>query len=310
MKKLNIKKIKRETTYLVITVICLTVTMISTSYSVFFDVKTNENEQVIETGELVVEFSSSSSSLTSTKLYPLSDEEGVTSSAQSVFYVQNNGSLDASFTFTVTENENNSLSTEYVRLAIFEYDPSDSSTSQISDVIKLSEVNKNSDGDYILYSLTLNNINSGSNGKTYSIKFWMDENSPESAIGETVDLSINVLAEVLNSVMIYDISGYLYTNSGSILSNATISLNSGSITAETNSSGYYALEDVRPGEYFVKITDSDSNEYFDTLIVTESTNSSVTESSDGFNLVGGSNVAISSLKITLGTSDISSMELS
>lgn len=305
MKKINFKKIKRETAYLVITVLCLTIVMLGTSYSIFFDVKTNANEHTITTGDLSVQFTSGDDTVESTLVYPLSDAEGLSGDAQSIFYVQNSGSIDGAFTFTITENAANELSLEYIKMAVFEYNSSSTvDNTQLSDIIILNDCITDENGDYVAFSST---ISSGSS-TTYVVKFWLDEDCPEEIMGEALDLSINVLSEVLDSVMLYNISGYLYNSDSSVLANATISLNNGSIIGVSNSSGYYSLLSVRSGTYSVNITSSDGTVYKDILTVEEDSTPSVSSGSDSYYLKGGLESSIT-LKMTVSGSSVYSMEI-
>lgn len=256
---------------MLVTVICLTVTMISTSYSIFFDVKTNQNEQTITSGSLTVQFTEGSSSITGVSIYPEEDDEGLTSTSQSVYYIQNSGTTKANVTFTVTESSNHdSIASDYIKLGIFEYDASSGESTLISDIITLSDCFVNSDGDLVLFSSILNSNASS----TYSIKFWLSEYSPESIVGSVIDLELNIESEVLEAVMLYDISGTLSNESG-VLNNATISLNNGSITSTTSSDGSYNLYDVRSGEYTVTITLEDGTIIKDSLIIGENLSESV-----------------------------------
>lgn len=309
MKIKGIKKIKKDTTIFTIFVICLTMTLVGSSYSIFFDVKTNENKQVIQTGELVVEFGSESTSLTSTYLYPLSDSDGVESSAQSVFYVQNNGSIDAAFTFTITKNEVHELSDNYLKFAIFEYDAVTKQSIIVSDIGSLSDVEINENGEYIIYTAYVEASSSGNNSKTYSIKFWLDESSANDIVGQKVDLSINVNSEVLNSVMHYNINGYVKDSTGTIYSDAVISLNNGSITEKTNSSGFFTLEDLRIGDYAFTITLSDQTTRKGTLTIKEGTSVSTSIDSGYFVINGSTEKTIEYINIIISDTNVERIEV-
>lgn len=301
LKKVNLKNLKRETTMMLITVVCLTTTMISVSYGIFFDVKTNQNEQVITTGDLSVQISGGESI---SYLYPFSDDVVDSISTQSVYYLQNTGSTNASFTFTVTIGSDNEVALDFIKLAVMEYDSSSRTYSLVSDIITLSNCSQNEDGDYVLFTESMNSSGSG----TYAVKVWLDENSDESIIGEAVELNVNVLSEVLESVMLYDFSGTLKNSSGN-LSDATISLNNGSIVGVTNSSGSYTLSAVRSGTYSVSITLSDGSVIYDTLIVDEASSVSSLKTNDIYTVYGALSNDLS-VNITVDESSITLVEAS
>lgn len=301
-KKLKLKKLKKETMYMMFTVVCLSLTMISTSYSIFFDVKTNKNEQTITTGELTVQFTNST--ISSGYVYPSADEDVNDLTSQSIFYLQNSGTIDGAYTFTVSENDNHELSLDYIKLALFEYNAATSESTMISDIIKLGDCITDENGNYIIYS---SNISSSSSA-TYSVKFWLNEYSPEFIIGETIDLELNIESEVLEAVMLYDFSGTL-SNSDGVLSNATISLNNGSITSTTSSSGAYTLNDVRSGTYNVTITLSDGSVIKDYLIVDEAASVSVSQTSDIYTIFGGLSTSVG-INFTVDSDSITSVEAS
>ncbi len=289
---------------MMVTVICLTITMISTSYSIFFDVKTNDNEQVIQTGNLSVQFTEGSTSIVQDYLYPLSDAEGVSSTAQSVFYVQNAGTTNAFFTFSVKENDTNTLDLKYVKVAVFEYNPADSTSTQISDVIKLSDCIVDLEGNLILYSTNINAAVS----KTYSVKVWIADYSPKTIIQDNLDLKLNIDSEVDESVMSYDISGILKNNDG-ILTNATISLNNKSYFTTTSSSGEFTLANVRPGTYYVKITLSDNKVIQDKLIIEESNSEAISKEDTVYKITGAANESLS-IDFTVNNTNILLVEAS
>ncbi|MFI3260997.1 MAG: carboxypeptidase-like regulatory domain-containing protein [bacterium] len=291
-----------------IIVICLTITVIGTSYSVFFDINANENEQVIQTGDLIVKFDNTSSTLTDAYVYPMSDIDGISSGAQSIYYIQNNGTIDASFLFTLTKNESHVLSEKYIKIAIFEYDATTRKSSLISDIIPLSDVLVTEDGDYILYNSTIGASSSGENAKTFSIKMWLDEDVPETIIGEDIDLTINVLSEVQEAVMNYNINGYLLDSDSDFISNATISLNNGSYKTTTNESGYYVLYDVRPGTYQLKIVNGNTM-YLKTLVVEESDKVTIDYKNNEYTLKGSYDKNINLLNIKVNKNEITSMEV-
>ena len=124
--------IKRQSTVIAVAVICLTLATIGASYALFFQVETNSNNQVVTAGTLGVSYGSGSSSITTTKLEPMSDDEALLSSTMTgTIYVENKGSLPAlyevsigddieSFNARDDKSDNDKLlSHEYLRIAAY-----------------------------------------------------------------------------------------------------------------------------------------------------------------------------------------------
>lgn len=67
--------IKKQSYVIAISVICLALLVSGTSYALFFQVNTNTNNQVIETGTLSVTYGANSEAISETNLVPMSDED-------------------------------------------------------------------------------------------------------------------------------------------------------------------------------------------------------------------------------------------
>lgn len=351
---LKIKSVKKETRNLFACVLVLTVVTLTITYGAFFDVKMNEDEQSIKSGELIVKFDGDSSNISGV-LMPMSDEEGLQSEVQSLIYVQNGGSLEASFGFVLSEGVDNNFDLQYLRIAIFQLNGNGVDPTQISDVINpydciLAKAGSSKTVDeYTLYHSTLGASGSGNSVKSYTVKFWLDENTPDDLKLSDLDLNLEVKSSVLGSTMISTFSGYVYEDSGndylnfedySLSGNHTISLNNGSYKTEIKS-GYFRFENIPSGEYTLDIIKSDGTVYNETIIINEASNEELsvnlykndykvssderiqvtaynTKSTPYIVSIGGSKiyeinptetVGSDSLKIYLGTKRIENMEV-
>ena len=197
--------IKRQSTVIAVAVICLTLATIGASYALFFQVESNSNNQVVTAGTLGVSYGSGSSSITTTKLEPMSDDEALLSSTMTgTIYVENKGSLPAiyevsigddieSFNARADKSENDKLlSHEYLRIAAYlngemVVEPTELSTLTAS---------VNTTDFYKLFDGTLDVTGTGNSTMTIVIKVWVDEEAPESIINDYVYLKMNITSEV------------------------------------------------------------------------------------------------------------------
>lgn len=197
--------IKRQSTVIVLAVICLTVVTISASYALFFQVETNSNNQIVTAGTLDVEYGSGSSSIGATELIPMSDDEALSSYTMTgTIYVENNGTLPAIYevdlgndaeSFNARSNKADGdklLSHDYLRIAAY------LNGTMVVEPTTLSSLSSslNTEGFYKLFDGTLNTTGTGESTMTIVIKVWLDESAPESVIGDYVYLKMNITSEV------------------------------------------------------------------------------------------------------------------
>ena len=67
-------------------------------------------------------------------------------------------------------------------------------------------------------------------------------------------LNAEIVAEVENAKMKYNISGTVTDSNGTALNGAVVSIQNGSLTSTTNASGAYTLNGIYPGTYNLDIT--------------------------------------------------------
>ena len=276
MKKINWEKvnkfIKNRNFIIALCVFGLTVASIGFSYASFFSVKTNSTNQSITTGTLQVSYGSNSSSIQRTGMGSMSDEMGLAQSEASVIYVQNTGTLNSTYVMNIgydmanfkartsykTTDELTPL--DYVMVAVYEYNGAGSTDTLVAGPISVAELPiyklDSSDARNNRYSILFNTVGSTSSStstKTYKIKTWLSDKAIPAASYTYFYINTEIVAEVVNAKMSYNLSGTI-TDGTNNLSGATISLQNGSLTSTTSSSGTFSLSGIYPGVYNVDIT--------------------------------------------------------
>ncbi len=279
----SLKKFKKETSIIIISVICLTTMTLGFSYAVFFDIDSSSTNQNIQTGSLIVEFDSSSSAIVNNNMLPTPDEVGVASGNASTIYLQNNGSLDSNFELTIGYDKTSFFEAadytssdkliplEFLKLAIFEYNPSSGESTMLGDIVNLADLSPSSGADksYILYESSIGRSSSGSNAKTYTIKVWLDEYAPSYLSTYKLYLKLGINAGVTEALTDYTINGTLKNTSDAAIANANISIQNGYINTTSDANGNFTITDISEGKYSLKVTDSSGNESYGTFTVLE-----------------------------------------
>lgn len=320
MKKIDMEKIKKvvksKNFIIVACVIVLTIITISVSYAAFFTVKTNTANQSVTTGTLAVTYTEQSTAINRNNMSSMSDEMGLALTEASVIYIQNTGSLDSTFTITLGYDMENFLSSvgsnteaeltplDYVKVAIYEYNGTNDETLIVGPItiseLPIYELN-NSDSRYNRYSILFDSVGGTSSGdatKTYKVKMWLSDKAIPAASYSYFYLNAEVVAEVLNAKMSYNISGTLTDSAGSPLNEAVISLQNNSIVSTTDSSGAFNLNGIYPGVYNLNITYNGVT-YKGNLTVTEGESNSL--NSRGSTFSGDANTDIYNIAYNYGT---------
>lgn len=320
MKKIDMEKIKKvvksKNFIIVACVIVLTIITISVSYAAFFTVKTNTANQSVTTGTLAVTYTEQSTAINRNNMSSMSDEMGLALTEASVIYIQNTGSLDSTFTITLGYDMENFLSSvgsnneaeltplDYVKVAIYEYNGTNDETLIVGPItiseLPIYELN-NSDSRYNRYSILFDSVGGTSSGdatKTYKVKMWLSDKAIPAASYSYFYLNAEVVAEVLNAKMSYNISGTLTDSAGSPLNEAVISLQNNSVVSTTDSSGAFNLNGIYPGVYNLNITYNGVT-YKGNLTVTEGESNSL--NSRGSTFSGDANTDIYNIAYNYGT---------
>ena len=308
-KKIDFEKmtkfIKSKNFLIAACVFVLTISIIGVSYASFFTVKTNTNNQTVTTGTLAVSYGGQSSAIQKNNMIPLPDEEGLSQGETdtSVIYIQNTGTLDSTFTLNVGYDMENfeTISSnldpdetailtplDYVKIAVYEYNGINDETLIVGPItiadLPLYSVN-NSDSRYNRYAILFDSVGgttSGNATKTYKVKMWLSDKAIPAASYSYFYINSEIVAEVENAKMNYNLSGTLSDTSGSALGGATISLQNNSLVTTTGDDGSFTLNGIYPGVYNLDITYNGIT-YSGNLTVVEGTSNSLVSNGTTFN---------------------------
>lgn len=197
--------IKKQSYIIAVSAILLAIVISGTSYALFFQVNTNSNNQVIETGNLAVTYGENSKAITETQLVPLTDTEALASTTLvSTIYVENKGSLPADYHVTIgndiSEFQNRAgytssdklLNHDYIRVAVYKNGEMVLNPTTLSDL----QVSADNNQMYNLHNGSLNVLSTGESTVTYAIKVWISSEAPVDIIGDFVYLKVDVTSTV------------------------------------------------------------------------------------------------------------------
>lgn len=198
------KEAKRDTQLVIISVLILTLTTLSVSYSAFFSVQSQSTVQKITTGELEV-IIDGSSAMSSDELFPTYTSElptSATSTAEGSFAtlnLENTGTLDADFSVTLSydtlpagKTTDDLIAFDYLNIGIF-------------DVANNSWVNFGTDSNVYytpitslkasttnVYPILRDVVTTTTPQRQFKIYIWLSENTPTTEIGKLVYLKLDV----------------------------------------------------------------------------------------------------------------------
>ena len=319
-KKINFEKltkfIKSRNFFIAACVFVLTISVIGFSYASFFTVKTNTNNQTVTTGTLAVSYGGQSSAIQKNSMTSISDEAGLAQGEASVIYIQNTGTLDSTFTLNVGYDMENFLGRsgysdtdmltplDYIKIAVYEYNGINDETLIVGPItiadLPIYSVNS-SDSRYNRYAILFDSVGSTTSGnatKTYRVKMWLSDKAIPAASYSYFYVDTQIVAEVENAKMNYNLTGTLRDTNGSALNGATISLQNNSLVTTTDSTGAFTLNGIYPGVYNLDITYNNVT-YSGNLTVEEGTSNSLT--SLGFSFNGSASTSIYSVADTYKT---------
>lgn len=296
-KKLN-EIIKNKNFIIAICVFGLTAITIGVSYASFFSVKTNNEKQSITTGTLAVSYGNSSSSIMRNNMIPMSDEMGVAQGDASIIYIQNTGTLNSTFSLNIgydMENftkrsgySTNDLLTpiDFVRFAVYECGGTACSEEHlVAGPLSISDLpieRTNSDYRYNRYKVlfdTVGGTTSQKATKTYKIKMWLSDKATPKASYSYFYINTEIVAEVENAKMAYNINGTLTGHDES--KTTSIVFQNGSLKANVTN-GTFSLNDIYPGVYNLDIINGDKV-YSGNLTVVEGSSESINNLGNSFN---------------------------
>lgn len=227
---MNYKNIfKRETKVIAYVVICLTIVVIGISYAMFLQVNKNTDNQVVETGSLVITYKNGNGETVgsgdivtnATCLEPMTDEEAsILTNCTYKLNILNKGSLPASYKLIVYNNIDELpgggtfVDHSLIRMGVKKGNEtlSELGTYTLSEVGHTPETASETAQNNIKYVLDEGVLEAGSD-ITYSVQAWLnEENSTKAVTGQYVYLKLDVYSVVSENAPITS-----DTNSGSTI---------------------------------------------------------------------------------------------
>lgn len=214
----QVKKIKRDTQIVVLSVLVLTIITLNVSYSAFFSVKTQSSIKELKTGDLNVTIDATNNTNgedlypTDESLLPTAEESEQNFDSNDWKYttltLTNDGSLDAEFSVTISndtnlpqgKSEKDLISLSYLKIGIYDvtndkwvaFDAEKSVFTTAINGLTPTDENENS---YPILRDVVEASKDGvenSNVRTYRIYVWLDDETPISEIGKLVYLKLDI----------------------------------------------------------------------------------------------------------------------
>lgn len=237
------KKILKSQAFVsVIIVFVLSLGIIGTSYSLYMDVDTDTDYQIVKSGDLSIDFTEGSSKITLTSTTPMDDTTAINQTNNVYqFTVYNNGTYAVDYSVSLIPNSSNTVKPEYInyRLCVGKTNES----SNCGEVQTLS--NK---VDYVLYN---DNLSNNGDSTIYYLKIWVNDNYPTTETS-TKAINLNVGVEAKN------VKGELTntnTLGGRILNDSRITINKDVpdfSKVETTEKGIYLTNDNDGTSYYFR----------------------------------------------------------
>lgn len=197
--------IKKQSYVIAISAILLAIAVAGTSYALFFQVDSNSNNQVVETGSLAVTYGANSKAISATELLPMADTDALSSETLvSTIYVENKGSLPAEYNLTIGNDiqtfqsrqgysaSDELLNHDYIRVAVYKNGEMVLAPTTLSSL----PVSEENNAMYKLESGKLDVTSTGNSTVTYAIKVWVSNDAPVDIIGDFVYLKVDVISTV------------------------------------------------------------------------------------------------------------------
>ena len=186
---MNIKNIiKKQTTVIAIAVVLVAVTAIGVSYSLFFDVKGSDKNQVVTAGTLNVTFNNKDS-ISQIKADVLTDSEGLASTPIS-YTINNSGNLPATYKLYIVLGSDSAVAANNIRLSL------DGDTTKGITAKTLTELTSASDTGIsgTVYQVESSTVEANKSLPTKYLRVWVKES--DSAINGKLQLSLHIVSEV------------------------------------------------------------------------------------------------------------------
>lgn len=181
--------IKKQTTVVAIAVVLVAITVIGVSYAIFFDVKTNSENQVITAGTLKLTISD----ITALSLNnPIGTSTGLASSPVSYTVKNTDSNLPAAYSIYIYANSNNTIEPSKIKVSL-----DGDGTSGKTALVLSSITDTFTENGTTYYKINSGNLAAGASGTTNYIRLWVDEDLIADDISSvTVSLNMYIVSEV------------------------------------------------------------------------------------------------------------------
>ena len=191
--------IKKETTIIAIAVVLVAVAAISVSYAVFFDVKSNEQNQVITAGTLEVNINGISKATDIST--PISNDAGLKMSPIT-YTVKNNGNLPAKYAIYLYSKNTPDAILQKVQVSLDGTADAGKSYKLLTSLPNDTTLPEAKDGKKY-YKISTDNatLAAGASGQTQYLRVWIDESLITDDIeNQAIDLELYIVSEVKEEV--------------------------------------------------------------------------------------------------------------
>ena len=264
--------------FIAVCVSLLTILSLGISYSAFFTVKSNSNNQTVATGNLRVSYSGSyfeEVSLSTNDILPLPDREGMLQSKSRIIYVDN---------LVAAEDNPSTLSTEYfltigydivnyqkerqeetdkltpielIRFAVYDYDAKSQQSTLIMGPLSIADLpiyylytEDYRNNRYLILHDTISNSPSD-HTKTYQVKVWLSDQATPSASNTYFYVDSAIEAGVLGAEKNYTLKGKVLKADDTVATDAEISFQNGYV--QVDAEGGFTVNNIPGGTYNVNI---------------------------------------------------------
>ncbi len=236
------------------------------SYSYFISKRITETKETIVTGDLT-------STLTITGLNlgdmePMSDTDGMAQTNYATITINKNNIYKVFYKILIgydiddVVDHETLLPMEYIHAAIYPINAGVVADNPLAGPLEITDLTVEEieptnvyTAKYFLAFDTLEEETQNQT-KSYALKVWLKEGTPESYDSKVVNLDIGLKQETLISKSKYNIKGKIYTFFSEPSPNSVLTiLQNNNITTTSDSSGLYTLANVPEGTYTLKVYD-------------------------------------------------------
>ncbi len=305
VKELLKKFYQKRNLFIIVCVLVLTLSTIGISYSAFFTVKSNTDNQTLTTGELAVSYSGDGTAVFPSVLEPISDRDGLNQTNNKIIHIANTGTLDSEYVLTVgydmdkfkaregAKEDDILTPIEFVKIAVYEYDSASGASTPLTGPLSIGDLpvyEYNQDDQKLnRYSLLFGSVGSATSGnatKNYQVKVWLSDKTTPSASNSFFYINSEIVATVANAKEDFTFTGKLLNADATAVANATISFQNGSRKITTGEDGSFTIEKIPEGTYNILINDTISGN----ITIKAGAKTSVAPYGPTFTAVAGSNI--------------------